>query len=156
LITNSGTFGSAGVLVVDPDNNNGLASNFLRAGTSNNGICNITNTTIGYQNANTGVGTTFAQLNAPNSSAVGTIALTNISSINGAQLVQAGRYNFASPGTNTVTLATPYNSASTFAVTANSTSATAPVAVATTSPSTFTLTYTGVGLIHWMTSGVTQ
>ena len=156
LITNSGSFGGAGVLVVDPDNNNGLACNFLRTGTSNNGICNITNTTIGYQNANTGTGTTFAKLNAPNSSLVGNIALTNIGSINGAQPVQAGRSNFASPGTNTITLTTPYSSISTFSVTANGTSATAPVAVATTSPSTFTLTYTGTGVVNWICSGTSQ
>jgi hypothetical protein len=156
LLTNSGSFGGAGVLFVDPDNNCGVASNFLRAGNSNVGFCNITNTSIAYQNANTGTSTPFVQLNAPNSSLVGNIALTNIGSINGAQPVQAGRSNFASPGVNTITLTTPYSSISTFSVIANGTSATAPVAVATTSPSTFTLTYTGTGVVNWICSGTSQ
>ena len=144
------------MLFVDPDNSCGVASNFLRAGNGNSGTSIITNTSIYYQNPNTGLATTFAQLNAPNSSAVGTIALTNIGSINGAAPTQAGHYTFATPGTTTVTLAKPYASAATFSVTANGTSATAPVSVSTLTTSTFSLTYTGVGIVNWIAAATTQ
>ena len=156
LLTNSGTFGSAGVLIVDPDNNNGLASNFLRAGTSNNGFCNITNTSIYYQNANTGVGTPFVQLNAPNSSAPGTIALTNISSINGAQPVQAGQVVFGGAATSTITLATPYSSVSSYVVATGGSNAGGLAYVNIISPSTFTLQAGGACSVNWICSGKSQ
>ena len=134
---------------------NVLANTWL-AGSWQNGLSRLSNTGLTFQTAQSGTGYPFVTFSTINAGAgTGTVAV-NCTTINGAQPVQAGRYTFASPGTNTVTLATPYSSISTFSVTANGTSATAPVAVATTSPSTFTLTYTGTGVVNWMTSGVSQ
>ena len=134
---------------------NVLANNWI-CGSWDTGLSRFFNTGITFQTATSGTSYPFVKFTTTNAGAgTGRIDVT-CNTINGAQPVQAGRYNFASPGTNTITLTTPYSSISTFSVTANGTSATAPVAVATTSPSTFTLTYTGTGVVNWMTSGISQ
>jgi hypothetical protein len=157
LITVSGTFGGQGGLYVDPDNNNGVHCNQIQIGTANTGICNFTTNSIAYKNAGTGVGTSFVTLNVPNTSAAGSIALTNIASINGAQPVQAGQVVFGGAATSTITLATPYSSVSSYVVTTGGTNAAgADPFVNITSASTFTIQASGAATVNWICSGKSQ